>query len=128
VHPRDVVGQLDARDLRVRGADAGRTAVVPRDDRGDLARQSPTLGQQRPALGVVDAEALALGEDALGAGRELARQGVAGVRAEDLGQDELADVVQEPGEVHRVGGDAGLLGRGGGADGDGDRVEVQLPA
>ena len=59
---------------------------------------------------------------------ELARQGVAGLLAEDLGQDELADVVQQAREVDGVARDARLLGRRGGADGDRDRVQVQLAA
>ena len=127
-HVDDLVGELDAADLRAGAADAGRAAVVPGDRRDDLGRDAPALGEEGAGECVVDAEALALEQHAVGALGRLGGELVARVLAEGDRQHVAPDVVQQAAQVRRVAVGPDLLGRRGGDGRDGDRVQVQLAA
>ena len=78
--------------------------------------------------GVVDAERRALAQGAGGAARDVAGELVGRLLAEGQRDDELAEVVQEPGEVAVGAGVAAGRGDGGAGPGDGQRVQVHLAA
>ena len=84
--------------------------------------------QQRAGRGVVEPEALALQRRAGRAERRLAGDLLEHLDPERRGHQQLADVVQQPGEVRRVGVRAARLGGGEGVGGDRHRVDVQLAA
>ena len=126
----DLVGDLDAGDLRRRRR---RSPVGPPWCQAMAATTSaahaPALGQQGAGEGVVDAEALALAPDALGAVGHRRGRRVAGLGAEGDRQDELADVVQQRRRgAGRRRGRAACSAAAAATGGDGDRVHVQLAA
>nr|WP_228430952.1 hypothetical protein [Baekduia soli] len=119
------VGGLDAEGDGVVGG-VGR--VVGADGTGDVGVEARVGGEERAGLAVVDAELLALGTDAQRARGGVDRQGVDPVGAEGGREDELAEVVQEAGQVGGAGVDAGATGHLGRAGGDLDGMDVQLAA
>ena len=101
----DHAGRLGRDDLAAVGA-----AVMEGDDQLDRLLDLRGARHERAGLGVVDAEQLALGGGALGAGLVLGGDRVERLVAEGERHDELADVVQEAAEVGDVGVGAGPLG------------------
>ena len=84
--------------------------------------------EQRARGGVVEPEPLALELGAGGAGRRLGGDVLERLDAERGRHQQLADVVQEPGEVRGVGVGAAQVGGGRRVGGDGHGVDVELAA
>ena len=122
------VGQADEGGLAL-----GVVGVMALDGRGQPVRQRPAAGEHAADERVVDAQLEALLVEALlgGAGRAVDLRRVAGV---GVGQDELADVVQQRGHEELVAVLVLHLARetvGGGLGGDGVEAEAlrhQVPA
>jgi hypothetical protein len=91
------------------------------------ASRKASGGEDLAGVRVVDAEALALELGARDADRVLAGDVVELGLAEGQGHHELAEVVQEAGEVRGLGVGAGALGEGAGDRGHLARVDVQEP-
>jgi hypothetical protein len=98
--------------------------VVEGDDLLDRRLDLRGAGDQRAGGGVVDAQQLALGGGALGAGLVLGGDPVQRIGPEGQRHDQLADVVQQPAEVRDVGVGAGALGDALRGAGDGGGVQV----
>ena len=126
---RDGVGDLHARRLGATGRRARSGRRGGRRSRAVTASSgSLRPDQQRAGGGVVEAEPLALerrpgGADGLGGGDVLER-----LDAERGRHQQLADVVQQAGEVRGVGVRPAQVGGGVGVGGDRDGVDVQLAA
>jgi hypothetical protein len=120
----DLVGDDHAGGLGRGDLGAGGAAVVGGDHERDRLLDLGGAGHERAGERVVDAEELALGAGADGAGRVLGGDGVEDVVAERERHHELADVVQEAAEVRDVGRRSGALGDP--LRGPGDRRGVQV--
>ena len=113
-------------DLR-RGDRAPVGAAVVEGDHGlDRVLDLRGAGDERAGGGVVDAEPLALGGGARGAGRVLGGDRVERLGAERERHHELADVVQQPAQVGDVDVGAGALGDRLRDARDGGGVQVQV--
>ena len=102
--------------------------MVVRDRAGDVVGGLGQADEQRARGGVVEPEPLALELGTLGALRRDGGDLLQRLDAERGRHQQLADVVQQPGEVRRVGVRAGQLGGGRRVGGDADRVHVELAA
>ena len=102
--------------------------MVERDGALDVGRDARGGGEQGAGRGVVHADVAALGAGAVAAVGVRLGDRVQPLVAEGQRQDELAAVVQQPGEVRHVRVDTGALGAARREAGDLDRVRVHLPA
>ena len=103
-------------------------AVVRADGFDDLVAGRRASGQECTGLSVIDAEPLTLGRRAPRAGRPGTRGLLNLALAERARHHQLADVVQEGGEMDGLAIDVGHLGTGLGTPGDRECVEVHLAA
>jgi hypothetical protein len=128
------MGVVQEVDRRVGGLDAGRlragdaVAVVGADGVEDAGLEERLAGEDLSGVRVVDPEALVLQERAPGADRVLARDRVELRLAEGQGHDELAEVVQQAGQVRRLDIGSGALGQGACDGGHLAGMHVQQPA
>ncbi len=122
------VGDLDRGDLVGGAREPGRAAVVVGDRAGDVVGGLGQADQQRARGGVVEPEVPALERGARGAVGRLAGDVLQRLDAERRRHQQLADVVQQAGEVSRVDVGADQVGGGGRVGGDRHRVHVQLAA
>ena len=118
---REHVGETDERGVAVRVL-----GVMALDRGGDRVGQAPAAGERAADERVVDDELAAFAGHAL-LGRPRVAVDVAGVAGVRVGQDELADVVQQRGDHEPVAVlVAGLAGQPVGGALRGDRVQAQL--
>jgi hypothetical protein len=133
---RDVgVGAVQHRHQRVAeshagglGAEQRLAAVVGRDGADDALGRAGGGSQDAAGGGVVDAELQPLVQGAQGAAGMLAGDRVGLVLPEGQRHHQLAEVVQQAGQVAVARRAAGDGGDGGAGAGDGQRVQVHLPA